>query len=64
MKIHPTLTNERILDAAQEDDSTGFCVACGADAYSVEPDARMYKCEECGERAVYGAEELILSITG
>ncbi len=64
MKMHHTLTTSRIIDAAQNDDNTGFCVACGADAYSVEPDARKYECEECGERAVYGAEELILSITG
>lgn len=38
----------------------GFCVACGEDADGCEPDARKYKCECCGERAVYGAEELLL----
>lgn len=51
---------ERIIEAVAEDDSRGFCLACGADAYGVEPDARGYECEECGEPRVYGAEELLL----
>jgi hypothetical protein len=29
----------------------------------VEPDARNYECEACGERAVYGAQELLFGIT-
>ena len=50
------------LEQIQEmmDESGGFCIACGAEHYSVEPDARNYPCEECGERKVYGAEELVL----
>jgi ParB family chromosome partitioning protein len=31
-------------------------------AEAVEPDARKYECESCGEPGVYGAEELLLSI--
>ena len=31
----------------------------GIDAEGVEPDARKYKCEFCGEKAVFGAQELI-----
>ena len=31
----------------------------GIDAEGVEPDARKYKCEFCGEKAVFGAKELI-----
>ena len=27
------------------------------------PRARKYECEACGERAVYGAEELLLMVT-
>lgn len=27
-----------------------------------EPDARRYECEECGERGVYGTEELLLHL--
>lgn len=41
-------------------DDPGFCVSCGAEVDGVEPDAREYKCESCGEHAVYGAEELLL----
>lgn len=38
----------------------GFCLACGAARDCCEPDARNYECEECGERQVFGAEELII----
>jgi predicted RNA-binding Zn-ribbon protein involved in translation (DUF1610 family) len=62
MKMHESVTIDRITDAIEEDDNVGFCTACGAEAYNVEPDARRYRCEECGERAVYGAEELLLHL--
>ena len=51
---------ERIIEAVEADDNLGFCVACGEEADSCEPDARGYECESCGARAVYGAEELML----
>jgi hypothetical protein len=38
----------------------GFCLACGETQDGVEPDARRYKCECCGEEKVYGAENLVL----
>ena len=38
----------------------GFCIECGASKGGCEPDAREYKCDECGEYAVYGAEELLI----
>ncbi len=60
MKIHPSITEDRIIEAVEADDCLGFCIACGADAFGVEPDARRYECEACGESAVYGAEELLL----
>ena len=60
MKIHPLITPERIETAIADDADLGFCVACGADAEGVEPDARKYECEVCGERKVYGAEELAI----
>jgi hypothetical protein len=59
MKIHPSITQDRVLEAVEADDNLGFCTACGADAYGVEPDARGYECEECAAKAVYGAEELL-----
>ena len=38
----------------------GYCTACGTPAsYSVEPDAREYTCQSCGQNKVYGTEELI-----
>lgn len=42
------------------EDNEGFCLACGSEGQSAEPDARKYKCESCGENKVYGAEELML----
>jgi hypothetical protein len=51
---------ERIEQALAEDNSNGFCLNCGAGAYGVEPDARNYKCEECGRMEVYGAEEILM----
>lgn len=67
MKLHPSITEDRILEACERHrtslDDPGFCLACGADAYGVEPDARRYECEACGERQVYGAEELLMRIT-
>jgi hypothetical protein len=41
-------------------DNMGFCLACGAEASCVEPDARKYTCESCGKPKVYGLEELLL----
>ena len=37
----------------------GFCTRCGAERECCEPDARRYKCDDCGSQAVYGAEELL-----
>ena len=61
-KLHPSVTEEAIVDAMHRQmfglDNPGFCMACGMESDSCEPDARNYKCESCGEREVYGAEEL------
>lgn len=66
MKVHESITSERIVDACERRqaslDDPGFCVACGQDAEGCEPDARRYECESCGERQVYGAEELLIRI--
>lgn len=45
---------------AMTEESGGYCLACGAEAYGIEPDARKYKCEECDKPFVYGAEELLM----
>lgn len=49
-----------VIEAAQRDDGTGFCVACGNEQSYCEPDARNYECEDCGENKVFGAEQCIL----
>ena len=63
-KLHPSITADRVLDAVERRmtslDNPGFCLACGAEAMGVEPDARKYECEACGERQVYGADELLV----
>jgi DNA-directed RNA polymerase subunit RPC12/RpoP len=51
-------TLEDILTA--DSDMSGFCVQCGAERPGTEPDARKYPCDDCGKRAVYGAQELLL----
>lgn len=47
---------------------TGYCVKCHASQDGCEPDAELYKCESCGEPAVYGVEQLLvhdfIDITG
>lgn len=64
--IHPSITNERVLEAAQRAmttlDDPGFCIACGEEAEGVDQDARNYECEHCGSHRVYGAEELLIMI--
>ena len=61
MKTHKSVTIERILDAVENDEMLGICANCGEDYESnVEPDARKIECGECGECAVYGAEELLI----
>lgn len=64
MKMHPTITEARVSEAVARHqsslDNPGLCVICGADAEGVEPDARRYECEACGEPGVYGAEELLI----
>ena len=55
-QFKPTLSHvEQMLEEDQ-----GFCLACGETQDGVEPDARKYKCECCGEEKVYGAAELVL----
>ncbi len=64
MKIHKSITAARIIEACERRatslDSPGFCLACGADAEGVEPDAVEYVCEACGEPKVYGCDELLI----
>jgi hypothetical protein len=56
--LRAEVTQAEYLDHEGGDD--GFCTACGEwTCGGCEPDARRYECESCGERAVYGAQELL-----
>lgn len=54
------VTLDQVMEAVEADDNLGFCIACGAEASGVEPDARNYECESCGAEKVFGAEELLM----
>lgn len=54
------IDTDQLIEAIEADEGIGFCLACGDEAYGVEPDARKYECESCGEMRVYGAEEILL----
>ena len=61
---HPMTKHDRIellIELALDDNNEGLCMACGEVAECVEPDARKYECESCGEKAVYGAAEALLT---
>lgn len=47
-------------DEYQQSDMVGWCLACGTEMDGVEPDARRYTCDACGEPLVYGIEQLLL----
>ena len=63
MKIHKSITFDRLMEAAERRetslDNPGFCIRCGEEQKECEPDAQAYECDECGANAVYGAEELL-----
>jgi hypothetical protein len=60
------LDMERVIEVAQECmftlATTGFCLECGEEQEGCEPDAEGYECECCGEFAVMGAEQCLLSL--
>jgi hypothetical protein len=61
-KIKLKITLKRIMRAIESGEYCGFCTACGTEVYGgIEPDARGYECEFCGESKVFGAEELLLT---
>lgn len=64
LKVHPSITSAVVIEAVERHntslDNPGFCIKCGAEREGCEPDMEKRECESCGERAVYGAEELLL----
>ena len=56
------VTFEQVMNAVESGDYIGICIKCGYEQEGVEPDACKYECEDCGNRTVFGAEELLLSM--
>ena len=56
------ITLDQIMEAVEADDNIGICISCGEEQFHVEPDARKYECESCGEPKVYGAQELLFMV--
>lgn len=54
------LNLDQIMNAVENDDMVGFCTACGHEQDGCEPDARNYECENCGEKKIFGAQELLI----
>ena len=52
-QYRPTVTETEAYE-----DTLGFCLACGTEATSVEPDARKLTCGSCNRAKVYSLEEL------
>lgn len=63
---HPSITAERVMEACERRmrtlDNPGFCLACGKEQDGCEPDARRIECEACGEREVYGCDDLLIGL--
>lgn len=60
MQLPKNLTLDEVIQAVEDDENQGFCMACGETTYGIEPDAREYECESCGAFKVYGAAEILL----
>ena len=56
------ITRNQVVALVERDDNLGLCVNCGDETSGIEPDARRYKCDACGEFTLYGAEEVLLMI--
>jgi hypothetical protein len=59
IKIHESITSERVMEAIESDNYVGFCLSCGEEYEGIEPDAYKYKCDACLQLAVCGAEEIL-----
>jgi Zn finger protein HypA/HybF involved in hydrogenase expression len=49
-----------LLEIIENDNATGFCLACGEFVDGVEPDLERADCPHCGSSKVYGAENLMM----
>lgn len=51
---------DELIEVLEADENAGFCLNCSTKHYNIEPDARNYECEDCGEFEVFGAQEILL----
>ncbi len=58
--ILPVVSEDEMKEIMFGLGSPGWCLVCGEEVDGVEPDARRYECESCGQRRVYGMEELLM----
>jgi hypothetical protein len=58
--IIPVVSAEEMEQIMFGMDSPGWCLTCGEEVDGVEPDASKYLCECCGQRKVYGMEQLLI----
>lgn len=56
---HVEMDEEEYMELVEE--YVGICLACGETQDNVEPDAHEYTCTSCGEKKVYGIEELLVT---
>ncbi len=54
------MTEAEYRDLTEGLDNPGRCLVCGAEHFECEPDARKYRCDECGEFEVFGLEECLV----
>jgi hypothetical protein len=57
-QFRPVMTKEEFQESTFFGDP-GFCLACGERTDGCEPDAERYECDNCGQKKVYGLEQLL-----
>lgn len=60
MKIKKRPSMRTLMRHVEAGSDSGYCTRCWTLHHGIEPDAKSYYCANCGARAVYGCEELIL----
>ena len=55
-----TFSLELVKECMFGTSNLGGCISCGEVQEGCEPDARNYECESCGEKQVFGMEELLM----
>jgi len=58
--VIPVMSADEMKDVMFGMGCRGWCLTCGEEVDGVEPDASKYLCECCGERKVYGMEQLLI----